>query len=226
MKSLVRILLEAEFSSWQYGASLHRAFHYHSSIVSIWLKYYGKGTKAPNHHHHNHNASKEFFSHIWKVKAHSLMFTDAVCKRMSLSIYSMISSDSVSRKKHLWLDPENVQVNMDLCCLHIALFLCLGKPAELPHCFSEAILKLIHNICFGWNVVYFKFIITKTCLYNFDPLQPHFYIVQGSLKDSYSPCRRMTMERPQNSRLKLVAFNCDLDLESALLSYGLCKSSH
>ena len=32
--------------------------------------------------------------------------------------------------------------------------------------------------------------------------------LQGSLKDSYIPGRRMTMERPQNSRLKLVAFNC------------------
>ena len=49
---------------------------------------------------------------------------------------------------------------------------------------------------------------------------------QGSLKDSYIPCRRMTMVRPQNSRFKLVAFNCDLDLESALLSYGFCTSSH
>ena len=39
--------------------------------------------------------------------------------------------------------------------------------------------------------------------------------LQGSLKDSYIPCRRMTMERPKNSRLKLVAFSCDLDLESA-----------
>ena len=48
-----------------------------------------------------------------------------------------------------------------------------------------------------------------------------FLIVQGSLKDSYILSRRMTMERPQNSRFKLVAFNCDLDLESALLSYGL-----
>ena len=49
---------------------------------------------------------------------------------------------------------------------------------------------------------------------------------QGRLKDSYIPRRRVTMERPQNSRLKLVAFNCDLDLESALLSYGFCTSSH
>ena len=49
---------------------------------------------------------------------------------------------------------------------------------------------------------------------------------QGSLKDSYIPRRRMTMARPQNSRLKLVAFNCDLDLESALLSYGFCTSPH
>ena len=49
---------------------------------------------------------------------------------------------------------------------------------------------------------------------------------QGSLKDSYIPHRTMTMEQSQNSRLKLVAFNCDLDLESALLSYGLCISSH
>ena len=51
-------------------------------------------------------------------------------------------------------------------------------------------------------------------------------VKQGSLKDSYIPHRRMTMEQPQNSRLKLVAFNCDLDLESALLSYGFCTSSH
>ena len=32
--------------------------------------------------------------------------------------------------------------------------------------------------------------------------------LQGSLKDSYIPRRRMTMERPQNPRLKLVPFNC------------------
>ena len=38
-------------------------------------------------------------------------------------------------------------------------------------------------------------------------------------KGKLYPRRRMTMEWPQNSRLKLVAFNCDLDLESALLSY-------
>ena len=29
-----------------------------------------------------------------------------------------------------------------------------------------------------------------------------------------------------NSRLKLVTFNCDLDLESACLSYGFCTSPH
>ena len=40
---------------------------------------------------------------------------------------------------------------------------------------------------------------------------------QGSLKDSYIPRRRMTMER---------ALDCDLDLEPALLSYGFCTSSH
>ena len=68
----------------------------------------------------------------------------------------------------------------------------------------------------GENVQSFK----KTRLKLYEKLQ------QGSLKDSYIPRSRMTMERPQNSRLKLVAFNCDLDLESALLSYGFCTSSH
>ena len=33
------------------------------------------------------------------------------------------------------------------------------------------------------------------------------------------------MERTQNSRLKHMTFNCDLDLESAWLSYGFCTSS-
>ena len=37
------------------------------------------------------------------------------------------------------------------------------------------------------------------------------------MKDSYIPRRRMTMDRPQISTLKLVAFNCDLDLESVEL---------
>ena len=34
------------------------------------------------------------------------------------------------------------------------------------------------------------------------------------------------MEWTWNSRLKLVTFNCDLDLESACLSYGFCTSLH
>ena len=34
------------------------------------------------------------------------------------------------------------------------------------------------------------------------------------------------MEWIWNSRLKLVTFNCDLDLESACLSYGFCTSPH
>ena len=33
-----RIPLEAEFSSWLYISSLHRAFHYLPFIVSIWFK--------------------------------------------------------------------------------------------------------------------------------------------------------------------------------------------
>ena len=53
-----------------------------------------------------------------------------------------------------------------------------------------------------------------------------FHGKQGSLKDSYIPRLGMTIERPQNSRLKLVAFNCDLDLEFAFLTYGVCTSSH
>ena len=36
-KPRVRIPLEAELSSWLYVVSLHRAFHHHHSIVSIWL---------------------------------------------------------------------------------------------------------------------------------------------------------------------------------------------
>ena len=51
-------------------------------------------------------------------------------------------------------------------------------------------------------------------------------ITRQSEGQLYIPHRRMTMDRPQNSRLKLVTFNCDLDLESALLSYGFCTSSH
>ena len=34
-RSWVWILLEVQFSSWLYSASLHRAFHYHPSIISI-----------------------------------------------------------------------------------------------------------------------------------------------------------------------------------------------
>ena len=34
------------------------------------------------------------------------------------------------------------------------------------------------------------------------------------------------MEWTWNSRLKLVTFNCDIDLESACLSYGFCISLH
>ena len=33
------IPLEIEFCSWLKGASLNRAFHYHTSIFSLWLKY-------------------------------------------------------------------------------------------------------------------------------------------------------------------------------------------
>ena len=32
-------------------------------------------------------------------------------------------------------------------------------------------------VCFFFVVVFCRFI-TKTCLYNFDPLKPHFYIVK------------------------------------------------
>ena len=32
---------------WLYGASLHRAFHYHPSVISIWLKWCWKGCKIP-----------------------------------------------------------------------------------------------------------------------------------------------------------------------------------
>ena len=41
-------------------------------------------------------------------------------------------------------------------------------------------------------------------------------------RTAISPRRRMTIERPQNSRINLMASNCDLDLESALLSKGFC----
>ena len=34
----VRVPLEAEFSSWTYGALMHRAFHYLSSVVLRWLR--------------------------------------------------------------------------------------------------------------------------------------------------------------------------------------------
>ena len=51
--SRVGIPLEVEISSWLYGASLHRAFHYRPSILSIWLTLCWKGCKTPNHHHLN-----------------------------------------------------------------------------------------------------------------------------------------------------------------------------
>ena len=54
-------------------------------------------------------------------------------------------------------------------------------------CFCGEIRKVLTN--FGkkkkqkknliWSYVGLCIIITKTCLYNFDPLKPHFYIVWG-----------------------------------------------
>ena len=51
MRSGVWILLRADFSSWLYSASLYRAFHYHPSIISIWLQLWWNGCKTPNNHH-------------------------------------------------------------------------------------------------------------------------------------------------------------------------------
>ena len=48
--SWVQIWLEAELGHWLYSASLHRAFHYHPSIISLWFKKYWEGCKTPNHH--------------------------------------------------------------------------------------------------------------------------------------------------------------------------------
>ena len=44
---MVRIPLEVRFFQNLNGASLHRAFHVHPSIVPIWLKYCWKGRKTP-----------------------------------------------------------------------------------------------------------------------------------------------------------------------------------
>ena len=48
MGSRIRIPLEARFLPNLSGASLHRAFHVHPSIVSIWLKFCWKGRKTSN----------------------------------------------------------------------------------------------------------------------------------------------------------------------------------
>ena len=36
----------------------------------------------------------------------------------------------------------------------------------------------VRNICCVSDQIIFVFTITKTCLYNFDPLKPHFYIAK------------------------------------------------
>ena len=46
-------------SSWFYGTSLPRAFHYHTTIVSIWLTECWKGCKTPNNHHHTSRVERK-----------------------------------------------------------------------------------------------------------------------------------------------------------------------
>ena len=46
-RSQVWIPLKAEFSLWLYVTSLLRTFHYHSSVILIWLKWCWKGCKTP-----------------------------------------------------------------------------------------------------------------------------------------------------------------------------------
>ena len=47
--SRVRIPLHARFGPNLNGASLHRAFYVHPSIVLVWLKYCWSGCETPNH---------------------------------------------------------------------------------------------------------------------------------------------------------------------------------
>ena len=45
------------------------------------------------------------------------------------------------------------------------------------HEMSNPVLKIKHTDKYS-VIVFFFSIITKTCLYNFDPFKPHFYIVK------------------------------------------------
>ena len=51
------------------------------------------------------------------------------------------------------------------------------------------------------------------------------HLTKANIWPKFNKAVWMAMERPQNSRLKQVTFNCDLDLESAKLGYGFCTSS-
>ena len=51
------------------------------------------------------------------------------------------------------------------------------------------------------------------------------HLTKANIWPKFNKAVWMAMEQPQNSRLKLVTFNCDLDLESVQLSYGFCTSS-
>ena len=51
-------------------------------------------------------------------------------------------------------------------------------------CLWEVLLMHTYNVSFHTEVrkicisIFIRSVITKTCLYNFDPLKPHFYIVK------------------------------------------------
>ena len=86
-----------------------------------------------------------------------------------------------------WRFPRRVDLGALRCCggfpckLDFGIRLCFGIPANILRYFP-----------LPWHVVSMKalgrmvessythafYIITKTCLYNFDPLKPHFYIVK------------------------------------------------
>ena len=67
---------------------------------------------------------------------------------------------------------ERLLENFTSWIIHVDTSLCFTEP------FFFCFLFFVFFFCFFFVVVVVFLSITKTCLYNFDPLKPHFYIVK------------------------------------------------
>ena len=107
----------------------------------------------------------------------------------------------------------NCDLDLELACLLWVLHI-----ASLRQTFDQSFMKIFQRVQGIWSEQErdgWPSIVTLTLSLHRWVIGSIHHFTKAKIWPKFNKAVWMAMERPQNSRLKLVTFNCDLDLESA-----------